>query len=157
MVECQTNRWMKGWMKDNTNGWMSDRPMVGWMVTWVTRLFFHQETGHQQHVRHGTFLDMSLPHIHDASAMLRLALPANGDLDRDGLPLISRLTVLSAIHCSTGFTLDASEVYVSDMNQRHVPSSEAVVEGSVLGGKDCCLEVGVKGRLSGGANGEVGG
>lgn len=58
--------------------------------------------------------------------MLRLALPANGDLDRDGLPLISRLTVLSAIHCSTGFTLDTSEVYISDINQRlrnarHVP------------------------------------
>ncbi|MEQ2168888.1 hypothetical protein GOODEAATRI_019283, partial [Goodea atripinnis] len=66
--------------------------------------------------------------------MLRLALPANGDLDRDGLPLISRLTVLSAIHCSTGFTLNASEVYVSDMNRRHVPSSGDVVEVSVLGG-----------------------
>lgn len=57
--------------------------------------------------------------------MLRLALPANGDLDRDGLPLISCLTVLSAIHCSTGFTLDTSEVYISDINQclrnaRHV-------------------------------------
>lgn len=76
---------------------------------------------------------MFLPHIHDAPAVLRLALPANGDLDRDGLPLISRLTVLSAIHCSTGFTLDASEVDVSDMNWRHVPSSEAVVEESALG------------------------
>lgn len=58
--------------------------------------------------------------------MLRPALPANGDLDRNGLPLISRLIVLSAIHCSTGFTLDTSEVYLSYINQcrrnaRHVP------------------------------------
>lgn len=57
-------------------------------------------------------------YIYDPAAVLRLALPANGDLDRDGLPLISRLTVLSAIHCSTGFTLDTSEVYLSDINQR---------------------------------------
>lgn len=67
-----------------------------------------------------------LPHIYDPTAVLHLALPANGDLDRDGLPLISRLAVLSAIHCSTGFTLDTSEVYLSYINQclrnaRHVP------------------------------------
>lgn len=66
-----------------------------------------------------------LPYVHDPSTMLCLALPANGDLDRDGLPLISCLAVLSAIHCSAGFTLDTSEVYISDINQclrnaRHV-------------------------------------
>lgn len=61
---------------------------------------------------------MILPYVYDHTAVLRHALPANGDLDRDGLPLISRLTVLSAIHCSAGFTLDTSEVYISDINQR---------------------------------------
>lgn len=47
--------------------------------------------------------------------MLRPALPANGNLDGDGLPFISRLTVLSTIHCSAGFTLNTSEVYLSDI------------------------------------------
>lgn len=55
--------------------------------------------------------DIFIPYIQDTSTLLCLALPANGDLDRDGLPLISRLTVLSAIHCSTGLTLDTSEVF----------------------------------------------
>lgn len=57
-------------------------------------------------------------YVYDPSAALRLALPANGDLHRGGMPLISRLTVLSTIHCSTGFTLDTSEVYISDIHQR---------------------------------------
>lgn len=47
--------------------------------------------------------------------MLRPALPANGNLDGDGVPFISRLTVLSTIHCSAGFTLNTSEVYLSDI------------------------------------------
>lgn len=45
--------------------------------------------------------------------MLPLALPANGNLDRNSLPLVSHFTVLSAIHCSTGFTLDTAEGYLS--------------------------------------------
>lgn len=45
--------------------------------------------------------------------MLRPALPANGNLDGDDLPVISRLTVLSTIHCSAGFTLNTTEVYLS--------------------------------------------
>lgn len=47
--------------------------------------------------------------------MLRPALPANGNLDGDGVPFISRLTVLSTIHCSAGFTLNTSEVCLSDI------------------------------------------
>lgn len=59
--------------------------------------------------------------------MLRPALPANRNLDGDGLPFLSGLTVLSTIHCSAGFTLNTSEVYLSYINQtlrdaRHVPS-----------------------------------
>lgn len=105
------------------------------------------------------FSDIFVPYIHDTSTLLRLALPANGDLDRDGLPLISHLTVLSAIHCSTGLTLDTSEVYISDMNQclrnaRHVPPSEAVV-GVLVGVEEKGVQCGT--LLSGGADGVVGG
>jgi len=82
------------------------------------------------------FNEIFLPYIQDPSAALRPALPAYGYLDRNGLPLIPRLTVLSAIHCSTGFALDTTEVYISDINQclcnaRHVPK---VVVEVVVGG-----------------------
>lgn len=94
--------------------------------------------------------------------MLCLALPTNGDLDRDGLPLISRLTVLSAIHCSTGFTLNTSEVYLSDINQclrneRHVRLLKPWWrwEGGENGwGCRIMLQCGTP--LSGGADGVVG-
>lgn len=76
--------------------------------------------GHEANVEefHHVVDELFLPYVYDPSTMHPLALPADGDLDRDGLPLISHLTVLSAIHCSTGFTHDTSEGYISDINQR---------------------------------------
>lgn len=97
-----------------------------------------------------------IPYIHDPSAELRLTLPANGDLDRDGLPLVSHLTVLSAIHCSTGFTLDTSEGHISDINQCHFSSSKAVVvevEEEAAGGVE---KVGGASRFNVGLRGALG-
>lgn len=55
----------------------------------------------------------SSPDVRHAGPVLRPALPANGNLDGDGLPIVSRLAVLSSIHCSAGFALNTSEVDLS--------------------------------------------
>lgn len=98
------------------------------------------------------------PDVHNPAPMLRPALPANRNLDGDGLPFLSGLTVLSTIHCSAGFTLNTSEVYLSYINQtlrhaRHVPSGG----GGGGGGLRRREELRDQGRCRGGRVGVGGG